>query len=442
MSRSLAAFFAATILITLAAPPAQAAPAEVSVRIEGKTETLFEGPVLTDGHNVKGITDTAAPPWGRRCNGLNNGAHPTPGPTPTAAAVDAMAILDEGFDGDWYGSESFDDYFITQWGPESQDVGEGDYWGIAVNNAFTSVGGCQYQLDGGDEVLWVYDAFDGRPRLVLYPGGYSGGSVKLTAKATLGVPFEVTVVQWGHVCCTGSPPPSPTRGTTPFEGAEVGPVVDTVRGFERIDTTDAVETGPDGTTTVTFGSTGWHRIKATAITAGNETVVRSNRLDVCVPPPPATECTPPRPDDLVREPPPSDLPAEPGPEDPEDEPKGPGGSGSQPGAAAPTLGPPAPEPASQVRIAPRGLDRSRIAAGIVGVSWQVKSEGTGIAKWSIASKRLGRQGARFVVRATGKGKSTAQIRLPGGARYSLRLTFTDPLGHSSSMNLGTVRVPS
>ena len=443
MSRSLAALFVASILVVLAAPTAQAAPTEVSVRIEGKTETLFEGPILTDGHNVKGITDTEAPPWGRRCNGLNNSTNPTPGPTPTASSVDAMAILGGGFDGDWYGSESFDDYFITQWGPERQDVSEGHYWGVAVNNVFTSVGGCQYQVDAGDEVLWVYDGFDGRPQLVLYPGNYSGGSVQFTAEATLGVPFTVTVNEWGSDCCFSTPPPSPTRSTTPFEDAEVGPVVTTVKGFEHIDTAsdETVETGPDGTATITFDEPGWHRIKATELTAGKETVIRSNRLDVCVPAPPATECNPPPTDDLVRIPPPSSLEEEPGPQGPGDPgPRDPSEGGSQPGPA-PVLGPPAPKIADRVRVALRGLDRTRIAAGIIGVSWQVLDAGVGISRWSVAAKRLGRKAARFATKATGKDKSVTQVRLPRGARYLLRLTITDLLGRSSSVDLGAVRVP-
>lgn len=437
MNKSIAALLAALTLISLTAPAASAAPAEVNVRIEGKTETLFEGPVLSDGHNVRGLTDTEAPAWGRRCNGLNNGANPTPGPTPTAASVDAMAILGEGFDGDWYGSGSFDDYFITQWGPERQDVSEGDYWGVVVNNVFTSVGGCQYRLDAGDEALWIYDAFDGRPRLVLYPGDYSEGSVRLTATAALGVPFEVAVEQWGGACCAGTPPPSPTRGTAPFEGAEVGPVVSTPAGFERVDTASAetVETGPDGTATITFGSTGWHRIKATEMTAGKETVARSNRLDVCVPATPATDCGPPPADDLVRIPPPSALEEEPGP-------GGPGGDG-QPGETGGQADP-APGPGvlvPQVGVAPRGLDRSRLAAGIVGVGWRVREAGPGIAWWSVSAKRLGRKGARFVTRATGTTGSSARVRLPRGARYALRLTLTDLLGRRSSVNLGTVRIP-
>ena len=287
-----------------------------------------------------------------------------------------MAILGEGFDGDWYGSDSFDDYFITQWGPEREDVGEGDYWGVVVNNVFTSVGGCQYQLDAGDEVVWVYDAFGGRPQLVLYPGDYSGGSVQLTAKATLNVPFEVTVVQWGHQCCTSTPPPSPTRSTDPFEGAEVGPVVPTVRGFERVDTAsdETVETGADGIATITFKTPGWHRIKATALSGGKETAIRSNRLDVCVPAPPATDCVPQLPvDDQARNPPPSDLEEEPGPQEPKEEPTNPGGGGSAPGPR------PAPGPCARGRrpgqagaARPR---RSRIAAGVVGVSWRVQDGG-------------------------------------------------------------------
>ncbi|HEU4944559.1 MAG TPA: hypothetical protein VFT10_05290, partial [Solirubrobacterales bacterium] len=125
MHKPIAALTAAVIFVFFIAPAAQAAPSEVNVRIEGKTETLFEGPILTEGHNVKGITDTGAPAWGRRCNGLNNGANPSAGATPIAASVDAMAILGEGFDGDWYGDD-FEDYFITQWGPERQNLGEGD----------------------------------------------------------------------------------------------------------------------------------------------------------------------------------------------------------------------------------------------------------------------------------------------------------------------------
>ena len=94
---------------------------------------------------------------------------------PTSAAADAMPIIGESFDGQWY--NQFEDYFLTRLGPDAEDEAAGKYWGMLVNNIFTSVGGCQYQLDGGDEVLWVYDAFDGRPFLALYPAAvnYTSG---------------------------------------------------------------------------------------------------------------------------------------------------------------------------------------------------------------------------------------------------------------------------
>src|ERR1044072_6834687 len=62
-----------------------------------------------------------------------------------------------------------------------------------VNTVFTGVGGCQYQLDSGDEVVWVYDAFDTRPLLALFPAGYAGGARPLTAMAELDEPVEVGV---------------------------------------------------------------------------------------------------------------------------------------------------------------------------------------------------------------------------------------------------------
>ena len=183
---------ASPILILLAqAAPVQAAPTLLNVRIEGQSETLFEGPILTEGHEVEASSDTQERP----CDGTNNGAHRTPGPTPTAASVDAIGLIGETFDGKWY--PGYDDYFITRWGPDEQSATEGAYWGILVNNVFTSVGGCQYELGAGNEVLWVYNAFSDRPFLALFPvaAGYTSGARPLTATAELGKPFEVEVAR-------------------------------------------------------------------------------------------------------------------------------------------------------------------------------------------------------------------------------------------------------
>ncbi|HET6998582.1 MAG TPA: DUF4430 domain-containing protein [Solirubrobacterales bacterium] len=455
MRTILATLAVATTIVTAGVPAAEAAPAAVNVRIEGETETLFEGPVLTDGHNVRASSDTKAPEGGRRCNGLNNSQNPLPGPTPTAASVDAMSILDLDFDGQWY-AEPFEDYFIKRWGPDAQDDAEAEYWGVVVNNVFTNVGGCQYQLDGGDEVLWVYDAFDGRPRLALYPADYSAGAAPLTASVELGQPFEVEVEDWGDYN-EGAPPASPQRtGAESYEGAEVAPVVTGSGGFEAIDSDDpATEvTDEDGLAAIEFAEVGWHRIKATDIAlGGEETAVRSNRLDVCVYEVAPSECPPLPADDQVRTPPAPEEPEDPGepqdpgepeePDEPGDDPPtgdgGKGGSAAQPSPAAAIVA--ALDPSDPVRLQPARLDRSRISQGLVKVSWRELDAGPGIARWTVSSQTLGREGARYLKRASGRSGTEATLRLPAGASYRLRLTVTDVLGRTTTTALGRVQVP-
>jgi hypothetical protein len=426
--------FAAAVLSLALASTVSAAPAQVEVRIEGETETLFEGPVLTDGHNVKGISDSK---W-HRCNGLNNGHNAVAGPTPIAAAVDAMRIIGEPFDGNWF--TQYDDYFLTQWGPDRQDELASEYWGIVVNNVFTNVGGCQYQLDGGDEVLWIFDAFDGRERLLLYPGGYSGGPVPLTATATLDQPFEVEVDSWPDYS-EGEPPASPLRSSTPYEGAEVAPVTSASNGFQEVEVAsgDTVSTAADGMAAITFTTPGWHRIKATDFDAGVESVIRSNRLDVCVPEQPASGCGP-LPSDAQLRTPPAPVPGEVDPpEEDEPDPGSPGGEGGV--AKTPSAPRTPPAVAGSARIALEALDRSRLSSGIVGVKWAVTDPGPGLAGWKVAAKVLGRKGSRFLTRASGRTGYSAQVRLPRGATYKLKITFTDVLGRESTAQLGKVRVP-
>ncbi len=441
MRTPIAAFVVALLLPALAAPPAQAAPIEVKVRIEGKARTLFEGPVLTDVHRVKGATDSK---W-RRCNGavgVNSSA--PPGVTPTSASSDAMRIIGESFDGIW--NSQWEDYFVERWGPDAQETGSFKYWGVIVNNVFTAVGGCQDQLDVGDEVLWVYDAFRDRPRLLLYPGDYSGGALPLTATATLDQPFEVEVDVWTN-SGQGPPPAAPTRSTTPYSGAEVAPVTTDGQGFQSVDveSEETELTGADGRASITFTEPGWHRIKAADFDAGVEAVIRSNRLDVCVPEPPASDCAEPPGDALVRSPPPplpGELDEEPDGNGGGEQAGGGGGQGSAPGAAGPSSTVPPAAVAGRVRLGRPRLDRSRLSRGLVSVSWRVRDAGAGVARWAIAARPLGRKGARWTNRARGNRGSSATIRLAAGAAYALRLTVTDTLGRGASTALGKVRVPN
>lgn len=268
---------AALIII---ATSAQAAPTLVNVRIEGKNETLFEGPLLAEGHDVRASSDTQERP----CDGINSldPQNKTPGPTPTASSVDAMSLIGETFDGQWY--PGYHDYFITRWGPDHEE--EGMSWGILVNNVFTNVGGCQYELSTGDEVLWAYNAFGHRPFLALFPAGDTSGTRPLTATAELNKPFEVEVLDYSDDE-EAMPPTHPERtGSAPFEGADVSPVLTSADGFERVESESSatVVTNAQGKASITFTEPGWNRIKATTLGGGGkESVIRSNRLDVCVP---------------------------------------------------------------------------------------------------------------------------------------------------------------
>ena len=230
---------------------------------------------------------------------------PTPGATPTAASVDAMNLIGEAeaLAGQWYGS--FDDYFVMQWGNEEENAEAASRsWGVLVNNVFTSVGGCQYELSTGSEVLWIYNAFESRPILGLFAASehYSSGTRPLTAQAPLDQPFEVEVAAYDDHG-EGQPPPTPERtskDTKPYEGARVSPVSTSEKGFETVQTEslEAVSTNSEGKASITFTTPGWHRIMAgTPLDGkGEEAAIRSNRLDVCVPAPekPAAECSPPK----------------------------------------------------------------------------------------------------------------------------------------------------
>lgn len=403
MRKLFAAFLAASLLIVVVAPVVRAAPTNVSVRIEGKSETLFERTIPVAVHKVKASSDSVE----RNCDGVNelDPENVAARVTPTLASADAMGSIGESFDGQWY--EGFGDYFITRWGPDGQDTAAGAYWGILVNEIYTSVGGCQYQLEDNDEVLWIWDAFKGRPTLALYPeeAHYSGGPRPLTAIAHLGQPFPIEVVSFPDGG-EGIPGDAPSRaGSSPYGGAEVAPVTTSAKGFQRIDTASprTVITDPAGKATIVFAEPGIHRIKATVGLPGEEeTVVRSNRLDVCVPAA-FGDCG-------------EVAPAVP---------------------QQPTPVPPA--PASRVGV-PK-LDRGKIAQGRVGVSWKVLDPGVGIERWQIFSRTLGKKGAAWVSRASGTKGTSMTVRLPAGASYRLRLTIVDALGRESTTGIGKVTVP-
>jgi hypothetical protein len=380
-----------------AAAPAVAAPAVVDVRIEGATRTLFEGPVRTDGHAVRAASDTAA----HHCDGTNNGANADPGPTATAASADAMTITGRDFDADWY--PGLDDYFLTRFGPDAENDDAYAWWGILVDDVFTTVGGCQSRVADGDRVLWAYDAFSGRPFLKL-----NGPPA-----ADAGAPFTVTVED--------------TDGT-PVQGAIVAPVSTDAAGDQTVLTgsTDAAATGADGTATLSFAAAGWHRIKA-----AGDGFVRSNRLDVCV-----AQCGPAPADTLVRAvatPTPSATPAPSAIPSPSPSPS----PEPTPVAVSAT---PEPVAAPPLRVSAPRITTAGDRRGLIEVRWQIAAPGPGLRGWTLESAPPGTK--TWTTRATGgAGGSSAFLRLPAGRGYDLRFTATDVLGRFCTVAAGRVLVP-
>ena len=138
----------AAVLAAIACAPASAAPATVSLRVEGSDTTLFEGVVRTDGHAIEQDGSGA-----HACDGTNGGTNPTPGPTMTSALDDAIA-----WDGSW--SNSLQDFSINRIGPDRNDVSANQFWGYALNWKASELGGCQQQVKSGDEILFAFDFFN------------------------------------------------------------------------------------------------------------------------------------------------------------------------------------------------------------------------------------------------------------------------------------------
>ncbi len=228
----------ASTLALLLPAAASAAPTAVDVRVEGKTSTIFEGPVTTDAKSI-----TTATGGTHVCDGTNAGANPTPGPTPTTALDDAALKGGFTWDGPWY---SFGDFFAATVAGESEDVEAGIFWGLAVDGVLGQVGGCQILLRPGQEVIWMYDRFNKDGALALHG----------PAAAVTGRPFGVRVTDLAN--------------GAPIADAQV-----------RTATTDG-----DGNATLAIAEPGIYRLKAE-----RAKWVRSRGLTVCVDPPGAEECS-------------------------------------------------------------------------------------------------------------------------------------------------------
>lgn len=219
-----------------AAPAAQAASVTVNLRIEGSSSTIFEGPVTTDAKTIQN----------HPCDGTNGGANATPGPTMTSALDDASILHGFPWSGTWF--DSIHDFSIDSVGPDSNNSSQ--FWGYAYNWQPSNVGGCQQEVQSGDQVLFGFDFFSKSHLLEL-----SGPTT-----AQVGQPVQLKVVDG--------------QNSSAISGASVA----------------GTTTAADGTASVTYTSPGVVRLKAERSDS-----IRSNELDVCVYATSASECSPAQP---------------------------------------------------------------------------------------------------------------------------------------------------
>lgn len=236
------------------------------------------------------------------------------------------------------------------------------------------------------------------------------------------------------------PPAIPTRnGSSPYEGARVAPVITGSKGFEQVEALVGSTTDAEGKTGVSFTEPGWHRVKATVGSPGSESVIRSNRLDICVsgsggePLEGARDCDELPAADQVRVPP-STVGEVVGPETE-------GGAATSPVARVAAAGTPAATDPGSLRLSRPRLDRRRLAEGRLTVDWSILNIGPGIKKWTVSSLTVGQKHAGWVARASGATKTKATLTLPRGLTYKLRFTLTDKAGKTSTLSLGEVKVP-
>jgi hypothetical protein len=251
-SRRISLALGATFLLALITSAcAQAAPITVNLRVEGSTTTLYEGPVTTEAilnpPGIKTESSTTAEPCDVKDNGANGGFGTAAG-TPTTALYDAATADGLVFNAEW--SKSLEDFDITQVGSDIANASNNEeYWGYAVNYTTAGVGGCQFQLAPGSEVLWAYNYFN-LSHLLSLTGPTS---------ANVGSPITLHVVD-GQ---TGAP----IAGAA--IGEDIAGATTTIPGSPLTNT--------EGNVTVTLAHTGTVELKATQPES-----VRSNAIGVCV----------------------------------------------------------------------------------------------------------------------------------------------------------------
>jgi hypothetical protein len=213
----------AGIALLAAAPAALAADVTVDLRIEGRSSTLFEGPVTTDIRPLRFTGETTE----HQCDGTNTGSSPRPVPTRGAALMAAATQTPFSIRGTW--SDQFGATF-TEVGGENVafDPGTGRFLAEYKNARFANVGACGDPIANGDRVVFAYG--DGSEQLLALTGPASarpGESVTVkVSNAADGSPIGGATVGGHSTAADGTAAVGPfsQRGSQDFKASKPGTI--------------------------------------------------------------------------------------------------------------------------------------------------------------------------------------------------------------------------
>jgi hypothetical protein len=141
------------VLALMVPASAGAAPVTVNVRVEGPTQTFFEGPVTTDVRDWQFSGD----PTTHACDGTAAVGGSSASPVPTGGAALMAAGLTT--TGTWYDGLGFSLATINGVGV-SESVPPYRYMTEYYNGVFASLGSCAQPVANGDDYLFAYTEYD------------------------------------------------------------------------------------------------------------------------------------------------------------------------------------------------------------------------------------------------------------------------------------------
>lgn len=242
------AALAVVVTLAISSSPTLAAPAAVTVRIEGLESTILpETAVTTDTRTVPSMSGIDC--FGQSSSGA---AYTLAGPTPLGALADGAAIAGVTYD--------LTDHYVSSFGLGLCRIGDepsnsDGYWSIKVDHVYLTDRIDQHPLAPGDRVLWYRTPLWSPPTL----------DVATPLKAASGTP--VTVVVSGY---------DDTGQATPAAGATVK------MGSQQ------ATSGPNGEAALTAPQQGTYQVSADK--AGS---IRSPAYTICTYRPEDGDCNAP-----------------------------------------------------------------------------------------------------------------------------------------------------